>query len=65
MNGPRHINFVQVAMLMAMLVVVLGVYANALNNPFLIDDDNIITTHRDVIDNGGIVSLWGHDYWGD
>ena len=38
-------------------------YANAIDNPFLVDDKDIIATHPDVIRDAGIASLWTHDYW--
>lgn len=47
----------------AFLLVALALYANALLNPFLIDDLDAIVSHPDVVEPGGILRLWGHDYW--
>ncbi len=49
--------------LLGLMALALALYANALRNPFLIDDLDAIVSHPDVVEPGGIVSLWGHDYW--
>lgn len=47
----------------SLLAIGMGLYANALVNPFLIDDLDAIVAHPDVISSRGALTLWGHDYW--
>jgi hypothetical protein len=49
--------------LLGLMALALALYANALRNPFLIDDLDAIVSHPDVVKPGGILTLWGHDYW--
>src|SRR5688500_13718450 len=41
----------------------LGIYANSIGNPFLIDDHDIIVSHPDVNEPAGLTRLWTSDYW--
>jgi cytochrome c-type biogenesis protein CcmH/NrfG len=44
-------------------MVVFGLYANAIPNPFIIDDGLAIQRHPDVLHVDGVFQLWFHDYW--
>ena len=45
------------------MLLVAALYANALHNPFMIDDHDIIVNHPDVVQPQGLTRLWDHDYW--
>src|SRR5262245_12880078 len=46
-----------------LLALSLGLYANSLNNPLIIDDPIAIQFHPDVAQPDGLWRLWTRDYW--
>lgn len=48
---------------MGLVVITFVIYANALDNPFVIDDHDAIISHPHVTEPGGLMSLWTSDYW--
>lgn len=48
---------------LGLIVITFVIYANALDNPFVMDDHDAIVSHPHVTEPGGLMSLWTSDYW--
>ena len=48
---------------LGLIVLTLLIYSNAVYNPFVIDDHDVIVSHPHVVEPGGFTELWISDYW--
>ncbi len=60
---PDSVKTIRVFFPVLMVVLVAGLYVSSLDNPFMLDDIAVIVNNPDVVEPGGMGSLWLHDIW--
>lgn len=61
--APGSVRALRLLLPLALTALVVGVYYNALTNPFIIDDPIAVQNHPDVVQDEGLTRLWTRDYW--